>query len=238
MAIKALMCMLFNISPGPPVGTPFSVRAPLELIKGIARTLEHRFHELTCSHISSLKFHKFTHTRKLTLMQSQSFLTKTSNTSHGGRRVLRSDGLNHPKPLCTFYVHTRLDQAFLDFPQTHPKLGLGGCTPLLGWRNPSTVLVTITDLDNPKIIVGVKFESGVILRRLLGSMVFYMRYKLNLIIVNQLGTEGLARQISAPERYMHHNCRMEELGRYFICMWLYFFDSSTILILILTLECR
>jgi hypothetical protein len=71
-------------------------------------------------------------------MQSQSFLTKTSNTSHGRRRVLRSGGLNHPKPLCAFYVHTPIDQAFLDFPQTHPKLGLGGCTPPPHWRNPPT----------------------------------------------------------------------------------------------------
>jgi hypothetical protein len=31
-----------------------------------------------------------------------------------------------------------LDLAFLDFPQTHPKLGLGGCTPAPGWRKPPT----------------------------------------------------------------------------------------------------
>jgi hypothetical protein len=51
------MCTLFNMSPGPPVGIPLSVRAPLELIKGRARMLEHKFHELT----SSLNLHKFTH---------------------------------------------------------------------------------------------------------------------------------------------------------------------------------
>jgi hypothetical protein len=42
-AFKALMCTLFNISPDPPVGAPLSVRAPLEPIKGRARTLEHKF---------------------------------------------------------------------------------------------------------------------------------------------------------------------------------------------------
>jgi hypothetical protein len=39
-AFKAPICMLFNISPGPPVGAPLSVRAPLKPIKGRARTLE------------------------------------------------------------------------------------------------------------------------------------------------------------------------------------------------------
>jgi hypothetical protein len=42
MALKALVCILFNISLGPPLGTPLSVRAPLEPIKGRARTLEHK----------------------------------------------------------------------------------------------------------------------------------------------------------------------------------------------------
>jgi hypothetical protein len=37
------MCTLFNISPGPPVGAPLSVRGPLEHIKGRARMLEERF---------------------------------------------------------------------------------------------------------------------------------------------------------------------------------------------------
>jgi hypothetical protein len=46
-AFKAPMCTLFNMSLGPPVGTPLSVRAPLEPIKGRARTLEHRFHRLS-----------------------------------------------------------------------------------------------------------------------------------------------------------------------------------------------
>jgi hypothetical protein len=43
MALKAPMCILFNMQPGPPVGAPFSVRAPLEPIKGRAHSLEHRF---------------------------------------------------------------------------------------------------------------------------------------------------------------------------------------------------
>jgi hypothetical protein len=39
---QTTMCILCNISPDPPVGTPLSVRAPLEAIKGRARMLEHR----------------------------------------------------------------------------------------------------------------------------------------------------------------------------------------------------
>jgi hypothetical protein len=39
---KTPICTLFNISPDPPVRAPLSVRAPLESIKGRARTLEHR----------------------------------------------------------------------------------------------------------------------------------------------------------------------------------------------------
>jgi hypothetical protein len=42
-AFKAPMCTLFNMTPGPAIGAPLSVRAPLEPIKGRARTLEHKF---------------------------------------------------------------------------------------------------------------------------------------------------------------------------------------------------
>jgi hypothetical protein len=42
VALKALVCTLFNVSLGPPVGTSLSVRAPLEPIKGRARMLEHK----------------------------------------------------------------------------------------------------------------------------------------------------------------------------------------------------
>jgi hypothetical protein len=42
-AFKAPTCTLFNMLLGPPVGAPLSVRAPLEPIKGRARTLEHKF---------------------------------------------------------------------------------------------------------------------------------------------------------------------------------------------------
>jgi hypothetical protein len=38
---KAPIYTLFNISPGPPVGDPLSVRAPLEPIKGRTRKLGH-----------------------------------------------------------------------------------------------------------------------------------------------------------------------------------------------------
>jgi hypothetical protein len=38
------MCTIFNISPGPPIGAPLSVRAPLEHIKGRARVLEGQVH--------------------------------------------------------------------------------------------------------------------------------------------------------------------------------------------------
>jgi hypothetical protein len=40
VTFQAPMCMIFNMSPDPPVGTPLSVHAPLEPIKGRARTLE------------------------------------------------------------------------------------------------------------------------------------------------------------------------------------------------------
>jgi hypothetical protein len=36
--LKAPMCMLFNISPDPPVGTPLSVGTSLEPTKGRVRT--------------------------------------------------------------------------------------------------------------------------------------------------------------------------------------------------------
>jgi hypothetical protein len=120
-AFKAPMCTLFNMSPGPPVGIPLSVRAPLEPIKGRARTLEHK----------SQAFHTDKSTHEL-----------ASNTTHSGRRVLRSGNLNHSKPLCASCIHTPLDEAFLDLPQTHPKLGLDGCTPPPGWRNPPTSSIT------------------------------------------------------------------------------------------------
>jgi hypothetical protein len=67
-AFKALMCTLFNMSPGPPVGAPLSVRAPLEPIKGRACTLEHKFYRHSHTHTSS---------RTLTLTQGQEFLPQT-----------------------------------------------------------------------------------------------------------------------------------------------------------------
>jgi hypothetical protein len=134
VAFKAPMCTLFNMSPSPPVGTPLSVRAPLEPIKGRAHMLEHKLSRKLSQKLSQVP-QVHTHTRNLTLTQSQLFLTKTGNTSHSGRRVLCSGGLNQSKSLCASNVHTPLDQAFLDFPQTHTKLGLGGYTPPPGWRN-------------------------------------------------------------------------------------------------------
>jgi hypothetical protein len=81
------MCTLFNISPSPPVGTPFSVCAPLEPIKGRVRMLEHRFAEVS---------------RTQKLSEVPETLRLTSNTTHSGRRVLRSGGLNHSKSLVCF----------------------------------------------------------------------------------------------------------------------------------------
>jgi hypothetical protein len=43
VALKAPVSILFNVSPGPPVGTPSSVRTPLESIKGRVRPLERGF---------------------------------------------------------------------------------------------------------------------------------------------------------------------------------------------------
>jgi hypothetical protein len=110
------MCTLFNISPGPPVGAPLSVRAPLEHIKGRACTLEG------------------SHSRRV----SSSSPKLINNTSHSRRKVLRPGGLNHSKSGCATHVHAPLDRALINYPQTHPKLGLGGCTPPPGWRNPPT----------------------------------------------------------------------------------------------------
>jgi hypothetical protein len=42
VALKAPVCILFNMSLGSPVGTPLSVRAPLKPIKGRVRMLVHR----------------------------------------------------------------------------------------------------------------------------------------------------------------------------------------------------
>jgi hypothetical protein len=121
------MCTLFNISPDPSVGAPLSVRAPLEPIKGRARTLEHTDTEV--------------HTKVVTHTGPGVPPPKlTSNTSYSGCRVLRSGGLNHSKPVCATHIHTPLDRAFLEYPQTHPKLELDGCTPPPGWRNPPTKL--------------------------------------------------------------------------------------------------
>jgi hypothetical protein len=122
---------LFNMLPGPPVGTPLSVHAPLEPIKGRARMISgtsSQFHEHRS--FTSSQAHTHTHTTKF---------TSSGNTSHSGRRILRSGSMNHSKPLYAFHVHTPLDLAFLGFPQTHPKLELGGCTLPPGWRNAPTV---------------------------------------------------------------------------------------------------
>jgi hypothetical protein len=119
-AFKAPMCMLFNMSLGPPVGTPLSVRAPLEPIKGRVHTLEHKLS---------------THTK--VLMNTEISQThKQYNTRWTLGFTLRQP--EPSKPLCASRVHTPQNQAFLDLPQTHPKLGLGGCTPPPGWRNPPT----------------------------------------------------------------------------------------------------
>jgi hypothetical protein len=43
IALKAPVCTLFNVPPGPSVGAPLSIHAHLEPIKGRARLLEHKF---------------------------------------------------------------------------------------------------------------------------------------------------------------------------------------------------
>src|SRR6185312_6103982 len=73
--------VVYNTSPGPYVGPPLSVRAPLGHIKGRARPLEHRLSRRT---------------------QALATLTLSweGNTTHSGRRVLRSGGPNHSKSCC------------------------------------------------------------------------------------------------------------------------------------------
>src|SRR6185503_13204086 len=92
VAFKAPLCTISNISPGPPVGAPLSVRAPLGHIKGRARSLEHRFTQTR----GSTSFH----TCRVRYSSSPSLHTSSGNTSHSGRGVLRSDGPNHSKSLC------------------------------------------------------------------------------------------------------------------------------------------
>jgi hypothetical protein len=58
------------------------------------------------------------------------------DVGHSGHRVLRSGGPNHSKFLGASQDYLPFDRAFLDFPQTHPKLGLDGCTSPPSWRNP------------------------------------------------------------------------------------------------------
>jgi hypothetical protein len=51
------MSTLFNMSPGPPVGAPNGVRAPLEPIKGRAHMIERRIQRLSSSQaLRSFKF--------------------------------------------------------------------------------------------------------------------------------------------------------------------------------------
>src|SRR6185312_3633705 len=69
----------------------------------------------------------------------------TSNTTHSGRRVLRSGGPNHSKP-AVFIVFLHLDWTNPSYsPSTHP-LGLGGCTtpPRCGFAHHDTRIPTIT----------------------------------------------------------------------------------------------
>jgi hypothetical protein len=122
VALKAPVCILFNRQPGPPVRAPLSVRTPLEPIKGRAHSLEHKVPRLS-----------------QVLQALPGFSSSPQAIQHtSGRRVSRSGGLNHSKSLCVPHVHWPLDLAFLDFPQTHPRLGLGGCIPPPGWRFPPT----------------------------------------------------------------------------------------------------
>ena len=92
VAFKAPLCTISNISLGPPVGAPLSVHALLGHIKGRARPLEHGFIQTQ----GSTSFH----TCRDRHSSSPSLHTSSGNTSHSGRRVLRSGGPNHSKSLC------------------------------------------------------------------------------------------------------------------------------------------
>src|SRR6185437_5752466 len=111
--------VVYNTSPGPPVGAPLSVRAPLGHIKGRARPLEHRF--------TRTRGPTSFHTCRDRHSSSPSLRTSSGNTSHSGRRVLRSGGPNHSKSLCAS-VFLRLS---IEYSLTAPKhilhLGLSGC---------------------------------------------------------------------------------------------------------------
>jgi hypothetical protein len=69
-AFKALMCTLFNMLPGPPVGAPLSVCAPLEPIKGRARTLRTQIGQT------------LSYTQEFTLTLGQGFLPPNLQTIH------------------------------------------------------------------------------------------------------------------------------------------------------------
>jgi len=103
--------VVYNTSPGPHVGAPLCVRAPLRHIKWRARTIDRQADEVTSlrsSHILPLGLREHT--------------LSSGNTTHSGRRVLRSGGPNHSKSLCASRIHSPLDRALLDCPQAHPTL--------------------------------------------------------------------------------------------------------------------
>jgi hypothetical protein len=104
------MCTLFNILPGPPVGTPLSVRVPLKSKKGRARTLELRFSE----GLGGSRKLRHTHTSFLKLSKVLSSLTDTHKLLQAIQHTV-DVGFYAPAarttPLCVFRVHTPLDQA-------------------------------------------------------------------------------------------------------------------------------
>jgi hypothetical protein len=77
MEFKAPICTLFNISPDPPVGTPLSVRAPLEPIKGRAYTLEHKLSQVL-SQIPQVHTHEEvdTHAESVVPHQNKQYISR------------------------------------------------------------------------------------------------------------------------------------------------------------------
>ena len=115
VAFKALLCTISNISSGPHVGPPLCVRAPLRHIKGRACTIGDALE--TLSRLSQRHAKTLTTQARFHSEQPCSQpLESASNTTHSGRRVLRSGGPNHSKPV-VFIVFLHLDWTNPSYPR-------------------------------------------------------------------------------------------------------------------------
>src|SRR6185312_5538166 len=130
--------VVYNTSPGPYVGAPLSVRAPLGHIKGRARPLQHKLgftpNNPVLNHLRT-QAHEITHTGSPKHSQT---LSRQGNTTHSGRRVLRFGGPNHSKSL-VFIVFLSKIELGLANPRVHTLWARAGA-----FRHPAVVCSTTT----------------------------------------------------------------------------------------------